>query len=553
MSALDTMPPAVPRPAMAAEANLWSRLSDRLNPILVREVQQAVKGRVFPLMIMLALGISVVIAAVVGSNYAEGATGRGAFDAGLATLVPLVLFIIPMQAYNSMRTELKGGIVEQLLLSRLSPGAVLSGKLQAAMVQFVLYVSVMSPLLATSYLLRGVDLPTIAISLVFALIICISATAFAVSSAAQAVVPALQPIANLGVAFGLGVGTVSMIGFVASSNYSRSVGWLVRSNGFGMVVSGIVLLAVISTAMSWLAARTFLLHAFENKSTGFRIFMFCLPVLAYGWMISFVDSPYWSESFPVVTFVLLIVGVIFGVFMVTEQKQLSPRVWAHVPASRGVARLMTPLLPGRDRGFLCFMIYAALLLGLAFIFWPVSSSGMFSRFPLLLMNTGLMALTYAVVYLSIGRWVRDRLSDSVQGNHAGRFMLPVLILLFCVVPLLVDVMTRGQVRSWHVGHIMNPIWTIREWAGVSRWSQAMPIVWGVLIFVTLWQIPVMLRGAGEVQRAAAARRMRLQGAAAGVSVEVPAEVGAEAIVEVGAEVVVEPASLPGRSDSGNSD
>lgn len=544
MSALDpAVPAAVPRPAMAAEANLWSRLSDRLNPILVREVQQAVKGRVFPLMIMLALGISVVIAAVVASNYAEGATGRGAFDAGLATLVPLVLFIIPMQAYNSMRTELKGGIVEQLLLSRLSPGAVLSGKLQAAMVQFVLYVSVLSPLLATSYLLRGVDLPTIAISLMFALIICVSATAFAVSSAAQAVVPALQPIANLGIAFGLGVGTVSMIGFVASGGYSRSVGWLVRSNEFGMFVSGIVLLAVISTTMSWLAARTFLLHTFENKSTGFRVFLFCLPVLAYGWMLLFVDSAGWSRLFPILTFVLLIAGVIFGVFMVTEQRQLSPRVWAHVPAGRGRSRLMTPLLPGRDRGFLCFIIYAALLLGVALIFWPTSGLTMFGGPPGHIANSGLMALTYAVVYLSIGRWVRDRLPDNVQGNYAGRFMLPVLIVLFCVVPLLVDVMTRGKVDSWHVGHVMNPLWTISKWAGSGRWNGAMPVVWIVLLVVTVLQIRVVWRGAGEVQRATAARRLRMQGA--------DADVAAEAVVA--GEAGPEPVSSPGRADSGNSD
>ena len=102
MSAVEAVPVSGQHdPAMVS---IWSRLSDRLNPILVREVQQAVKGRVFPLMILLALSISVVIAVVVAAEYVEGRTGRSAFDAGMATLVPLVFFIIPMQAYNSMRT-----------------------------------------------------------------------------------------------------------------------------------------------------------------------------------------------------------------------------------------------------------------------------------------------------------------------------------------------------------------------------------------------------------------------------------------------------------------
>ena len=107
----------------------FARVSDALNPILVREVQQAVKGRVFPLTILLALGVSVVIASVVASEEGMEVDGRGAFDAGLATLAPLLLFVVPMQAYNSMRTELKSGIVEQLLMSRLGPGRVLVGKL----------------------------------------------------------------------------------------------------------------------------------------------------------------------------------------------------------------------------------------------------------------------------------------------------------------------------------------------------------------------------------------------------------------------------------------
>ena len=85
----------------------------------------------------------------------------------------------------------------------------------AAMVQFVLYVSVMSPLLATSYLLRGVDVPTILVSLVWALVCCVAATAFAISSAAQAILPAMQAFANLGAALGLGLGTFGLVAFVA--------------------------------------------------------------------------------------------------------------------------------------------------------------------------------------------------------------------------------------------------------------------------------------------------------------------------------------------------
>lgn len=511
MSAVTSVPAAAQAPSTVS-STIWSRLSDRLNPILVREVQQAVKGRVFPLTILLALAISVIIAGVVASDYADGGTGRSAFDAGFATLAPLLLFIIPMQAFNSMRTELKGGIVEQLLLSRLSPGSVLSGKLQAAMVQFVLYVSVMSPLLATSYLLRGVDLVTIAISLLFAFIACVTATAFAVSSAAQSVVPALQPIANLGVAFGLGMGTFAAVGFVGSGGYVRAVGALLRSGDVTQVLSGIVLLSFLSTMLSWLAARTFLLHAFENKSTAFRIFIMTLPVWAYGWMLLFVDSTNWRFAFPALTSVLFVAGILFGVFMVTEQQRLSPRVWAHVPANAMRARLLAPLLPGRDRGLLCFVIYMAVLVVMVLVVAPMVGSlltGSSRSSTWRLVNrVGVMALGYTMLYLSMGRWLRGRLPDTVQGNHAGRFVLPLILVVFCVAPALVDVVARGDVDRWHVGHIMNPFWTIEQFVG-RRWPSVRVFAYGGLALITVLQIPVWLRGLREIRDASAQHRERL--------------------------------------------
>jgi hypothetical protein len=391
------LPAAAPTPAPAPLRRRAGLGSDWLNPILVREVQQAVKGRVFPLTVLLALGVTVAIAAAVASQYRNGGgQGRGAFDAGFAVLVPLLIFVVPMQAYHSMRTELRDGIVEQLLLSRLAPGRILAGKLQAAMVQFVLYVAVLAPLLATSYLLRGVDLPTIALSLLFALIACVVATAFAVSAAAQGVVPALQPIANLGMAFGLGVATFAMIGFIGSGQYARSVGWLIRSGDFGAVVSGVVLGAGVATGIAWLGARSFLLHAFENRSTGFRLCLFVLPVLAYGWMLLFLPASQWSDAFAFLTTILVVIGLVFGIFMVTEQRVLSPRLRAHVPRGTLAAVLATPFLPGRDRGTACLLLYAAALGSLASAYWPASTGGVFD-FAGVFGRFGVMATVYGAL------------------------------------------------------------------------------------------------------------------------------------------------------------
>ena len=502
-----TVPVAPAAPSSApAPAGRWSRWSDRLNPILVREVQQAVKGRVFATTVLAALAVTVAIAASVVSHYEpSGRAGRDAFHAGFATLMPLLLFVVPMQAYQSMRLELRSGIVEQLLLSKLRPMHILLGKLQAAMVQFVLYVAVLSPLLGTSYLLRGVDVPTIAVSVAFAAVGCLCATSFAVSSAAQAVLPGLQPIANLASAFGLGMAAFGFVGFIGSGEYSNAVGWLLRSDECWAVLSAMGLLALAACTLAMLAARSFLLHQFENKATPFRVFLFVLPPVAYGWMLLFVPPAEQAMAMQLLTCGLLLVGAVFGVFMVTEQRELSPRLRAHAPA--GLAGVLAaPFLPGRDRGTACFTIYALALTLVGWLGWPRGSGSLFGMAEPVA-EFALMALAYTFVYLGLGRWLRSRLPPTLQGNHLARFLLPVALFLFILVPVLIDVFAHGEMRSWHPGHLMNPFVTIDAFVLSSqRWDLAWPMLQIVLPVVVALQVPAIWRGVREVLVAGAARR-----------------------------------------------
>jgi len=508
---------AAPAPeAPLEEPGFWTRWSDRINPILVREMQQAMKGRAFVLTVFAALAVSIVIAAIVAGNREAGRrAGADAFDAGLATLVPMVLFVVPMQAYQSMRLELRAGIVEQLFLSGLRPRSILLGKLMAAMVQFALYVSVMSPLLATSYLLRGVDVPTIVVSLVWALVFCIAATAFAISAAAQAILPAMQAFANLGAALVLGIGTFSLVAFVGSGEYSRELPSLLNSTAFGIVMSLVVGGGFCSTALSLLTAQSFLLHSFENRSTGFRVFMFAMIPVAYGWTWIFVPATHWYGAVPAATFFLCLLGVVFGIFMTTEQRALSPRVFAHVPRHAGLAAIAAPLLPGRDRGMSCLILYFALVGLLALCWWPSVAPafpGWTYREDMLRLL--LFTAAYALVYLGLAKALRARLPASIAGNHVARVLVVVMVFGFCLLPVLIDAFTRGRV-DWHWGHAMNPFWTIERHAFRTRDQSpnAVPIALTALCAAAALQLPAMLRGFVEVLGASSARRRRQAGTA----------------------------------------
>lgn len=481
--------------------------SDRLNPILVREVQQAVKGRVFMLTVLAALLVEVFIALAVADDVARGhGSGRNAFDAGLATLAPLLLFVVPMQAYQSMIGELRGGMIEQLLLSELRPLRIVAGKLGAAMVQFTIYLSVAAPLLTTSYVLRGVDLPTILFCLAFAMLFCLGATAFAIAAALQGTLPSMRPLAMIGMAFGLGTASLSMVGYIGSGECLRDVSWLLRSSELWPVASAVALGTLAAIALLALIAQAYLAHTFENRSTGFRVFLFVVPLAWFGWMYLVEGGTPSPEFVGVSSFLLALFGTFVALFMVTELRDLSPRVRAHVPKQPLVALLVAPLLPGRDRGLLCMVGYVALVGALTWLSWS-PRTGSFFRFDEAMVRGGAMIAAYAFAYLTLVRLARSVLPEQVLFNHGARFAAPLLVLVGCLLPLLYDGLLAGGVDDWHIGHLLNPFWTIAEFSDQAGDTAVQVSLVVCAVLLVLQALPLG-RGVLEVVTAAAERRRR---------------------------------------------
>ncbi|MBK8096774.1 MAG: hypothetical protein IPK26_06685 [Planctomycetes bacterium] len=513
MSATAPMPPEAAAVSAAEPLALswFERWSDRLNPILVREVQQAVKGRMFFLAVLAALVVSIGIAIVVAIDLNVTADdGRDVFNAGLACLVPLVLFIVPMQAYQAMRMELRAGIVEQLLLSKLRPWRIVLGKLGTAMVQYFLFLSVLAPVLSLTYLLRGVDLPSIGWSLMFSLVFCLGATACAVSAAAQGVIPGLQPLANLGIAFGLGMGTIGMMVYVGDGEYLRDLGWGTRSAEWALIVTTIVGGTLCGIVLSAMVAASLLTHGFENRSTPFRLFLIGMVVVTVGWVWVFAPPTAMRYVLPGIATFLALLGAGFGIFMVTEPQHLSPRARALAPKSRLLSVLVAALLPGRDRGLLFMILYQALVAGVVGVSWvaaggmsgTMSARGMWEVYG--------FTLAYVLIYLCLGRFVRTLLPATPMGGNLGRIAIPLLVMVFTIVPFLFDALVQGHVRGWHVGHALDPFFTIEKFAWRDRGEDVIVgllILAGVLVALSL---PALLRGLAE---AAVARQAAMAAAA----------------------------------------
>jgi ABC-type transport system involved in multi-copper enzyme maturation permease subunit len=154
---------------VAEAAPLLQRLGDRLNPLVVKEVRQGLRTRVFWVCFALMLVACLMLSLTAYANARDAGFsthGRGYFFAYYVCLGLVHFFIIPYSAYRSLAREREDETWVLLVLTGLGPRRILRGKVTSFLVQAALYASAVGPFLLFSYYLNGIDLPSILLVLV---------------------------------------------------------------------------------------------------------------------------------------------------------------------------------------------------------------------------------------------------------------------------------------------------------------------------------------------------------------------------------------------------
>ncbi len=174
------------------------RWSDRLNPLVVREVRQALKTRTFLLVFLLLLLLTWVgssIGVIATSQQAHAVElGPQFFAWYLIALLICLLFATPAGAFFSMSHEFRDRAFEVLAISTLSPRKIINGKLNGAFVMTLVYASVLSPYLCLSYLLGGISLAMLALTMAWLLLASYTMTLFAIMLGSLATKPWIEVV-----------------------------------------------------------------------------------------------------------------------------------------------------------------------------------------------------------------------------------------------------------------------------------------------------------------------------------------------------------------------
>jgi len=480
--------------ATSRAASLLLRLdeaSDRLSPIVVKEVRQIARGREFnySFMISLIVGLLVAFFGAANASSGSGTTGQGVFTALTACLALLGIGIVPFGAFSALRNERLEQTMDLITVTTLSARKVIVGKLLAQAVKLATLFAGMAPFVATSFLLGGIDFLTIVVSLavVFLVSLWVCAAALLLSSAAKT-----RGMSGMLVASGVFV--VALL-FGGTAIINRLLFGFARAGGVGISFTtpsraqgwwalGIaVTLGALSLVNLILLAENRLSSPVENKSTALRIGFFAQFLAIIGGFTAvsrFSSLP--GAVQPMAVFGLVHVSIV-AAFTVTEDFPVSRRVLRQIQTARW-SPLWTLLWPGGGRGAayvlfqMVLLIVAVRLLSTREVGWVVAACGYICLF------TGAPAVLL--------RLVRPRIS-----TFYIRVAILVLLSASLVLPdVLYYIVAQADGFSllYSTRHLINPLRTIANWPIVeARGLYLMPALVGVMGVLLYARLMVMNR------------------------------------------------------------
>ncbi len=449
------------------------QLADRINPIVVKEVRQGLRTRVFWIFfsLMLVACLFISLFAFAASEGSGDQMGQATFIAYSVCLGFVQFFVIPYAAYRSMAREAEDETWVLLTLTGIGPRRILAGKLGSSVLQGVLYASAATPFLLFSYFLNGIDLPTIMAGVVISMgyqVFLVSVSVSLATLAESRLVRSLLHFVLLGVllqGLGFGIGGAVWIGEFAQKMTSTAAFWLtLLSVLFGMVTTGLLLFESAAARLSL---------ATEDYARGPRVvyalqFIGAALLFVWGWVISGE-----AEVLTTGCVTLSVYATLVGLFVESDRDGMAKLHW--VTGGR-----YSLLKPGGLRGFVLvislLMVMAGAFFGLALGEGKLAMGAM-----LVLLAAPAFALMMLSLPLVVARWIPH---PPWQTPAMIRLVFLGLLVLMTGVPPLI-----GEIVSDAGDLFLNALNPVIGLINIERQADdAMPLVllvWGIAVALGL--------------------------------------------------------------------
>ncbi|MFO0871525.1 MAG: hypothetical protein U0935_21595 [Pirellulales bacterium] len=349
--------------ASATARRWWERLerwaewgSEQVNPILVKEARQALKSNhfvvTFLLLLACAWGWSLlgILAQMPDIQFNGG--GLSMLEGYFFVMIVPLLLVVPFSAFRSLAAEREDGTFELMSITTLNARQIVAGKLASTFLQIMLYASALTPCIAFTYLLRGVDVLTICFviyyTVAFSIFLSTLGLLIATVTRARHWQILLSIVLLLGLLIALWTWAVFVVEVVFEERLFTPAGdplfWLVQL----ALACGYISLGVLMVQ----AAASRITFSSDNRSTRQRVTILIQHAMLLGWMSYF----FYDQRDADLVYVTMILAGMYAAFtgglMIGEQPQLSPRVARSLPKTAAARLLFTLFNPGSGTGYL---------------------------------------------------------------------------------------------------------------------------------------------------------------------------------------------------------
>ncbi len=459
----------VPAPERSpAQLTRSESFSDRLNPVLVKEMRQALRGKAFrSSYLFVLLTASLLGFVVITANAArpgDDSLGAQFFLPLYGTLALGLCTLLPITCFQSMSAEWEGSTHDLLVLSELTPARILRGKLLTALAQGLLFASAFLPLLALAALMPGIDLVRAGVLLGVLPIASGSLCALALSIAA---------LSKSGGYRGFVLGGLSLILIGCAWVLVVFAGAAVRGGLVDREFDLATLLAFAAIGLVgvylYLTALGPLSHPEENASTPVRVYLTGAVIVALAAILGI--RWFWvrdDEFLSAITMAFLVGGFFPLLGLVTERKALGRRVAREIQR-RKTPVLFAPWLPGRDRALLLSAL-VTLPVALTPLGYRLFEGKDFTHFDLIPLGIW----PYLMMYLALAPIFLGRFCETIGGRWRARVLVVSIAVGAALLPTLGGALLDidGLESGIHLG---NPFWIPLHLNRIQYWSGSEPV------------------------------------------------------------------------------
>ena len=437
---------------MRSREGVLGRIDDWLNPIVVKELRQAMNGKFVASALLVLLAVQLIALGLIlvsGGDFSSSMTaGRDAFMILQAILLAVSLLFVPAYTGARLALERSDANVDLLFITTIRPVAIVWGKLFSALVVTVLIFSACMPFLVFTYWLRGIDLPSIFVMLSICFLevaVCINLATLIACLPTGRVLKILLSLVSLFIFLSMFWSTVVGTSFWL---LRLGIGTKLATWEFWEPATTVLLIVGAVIGLLFSCSTALLTPVSANRAMPVRTFI-TVTWLGSG-LVSTIVSIVDHSDVAIAVWALLSAIIFSGAFFVavSERDSLGARVLRLIPTSAVRRRFAFFFFSGAANGIA--WAAASTILTLAAFHWISRFAAV--RFPgspdeVWVWIIGLPL--YAYCYAGSGRLLQQKLLSRWISQKYTWGVALVLLFLGCVVPFLIGFLVFfGNWQKW---------------------------------------------------------------------------------------------------------